>query len=331
MNIYPFINSRDIRVYLKSVDYSFSSLEAAWLIWKSKYTSVREKHAAWKELMESMPDCKIEERASTRPYPSLHRLLERLMEVENKYIALIQADDPKTFFCFEYTSDSVWQEGYSLPCYAECLKRAIACCRNESETEAVRIRIRKVWFDGSGRSIDAEVSAGGEIMKVLCDELLTQEEWNILHRSFDGMRFDFPTPFKRGDIICNPGRLSSTDCECDYGLCVLEAIPCGSNRGDSSDMVVQGLFQRDDGVLFAECTANYMNFEHYRGALTGKKRVLTAISNYIRNEISLELLLNAYHAILAEEQAISSRPWNTTREGLELAGILGGDCCEQQI
>ena len=46
-----------------------------------------------------------------------------------------------------------------------------------------------------------------------------------------------------------------------------------------------------------------------------------AISNYLKGEISLELLLNAYHVIIAEEHAKDTRPQNITKEGLELAGI----------
>lgn len=67
-----------------------------------------------------------------------------------------------------------------------------------------------------------------------------------------------------------------------------------------------------------------MNFEYYRGELCGKKRILTAISNYLKDNISLELLLAAYHTILTEEWAKDTRPWNITDEGLSLAGIPKG-------
>lgn len=170
----------------------------------------------------------------------------------------------------------------------------------------------------------------GEILRILFDDLKPREELEIVYHGFDGMWFDFPNPFKRGDIIYNPGKFNRTDFECDYGPCVLEEeIPLRNcvqrlkknDGGDSSDMLVHGIFQNDDGTVFSECTANYMNYEYYRGELNGKMRILKAISNYLKDKIPIELLMNAYHTILAEEQAKNSQTWNITEEGLELAGM----------
>ena len=33
MDVYKFINSKDIREYLKKINYEFTPVEAAWLIW----------------------------------------------------------------------------------------------------------------------------------------------------------------------------------------------------------------------------------------------------------------------------------------------------------
>ena len=46
-----------------------------------------------------------------------------------------------------------------------------------------------------------------------------------------------------------------------------------------------------------------------------------AISNYLKGEISLDLLLNAYHVIILEEHIKDARPYNITQEGIALAGI----------
>ena len=45
------------------------------------------------------------------------------------------------------------------------------------------------------------------------------------------------------------------------------------------------------------------------------------ISNYLKGEISLDLLLNAYHVIILEEHIKDARPYNITQEGIALAGI----------
>lgn len=336
LDIYKFINSRDIREYLKNINYNFSTLEVAWIVWKSKYTTLKEKHDAWNEIIATMPDCTIEKRSNTLPQPSLHRYLEKIMEIENKYIEAVQVDEPECFYFYTYTPDEEWYQGQPTPNYSECFKAAVASCYYESETKDIsnyRIRIRKVWFNGEDEKLGLEVTTTGEVLKVLYDDFKSVEELEILDQGFDGMWFDFPNPFKRGDIIYNPARFSRADFECDYGPCVLEEeIPLRrcvehlkkSGGADCSDMTVDGLFQHEDGTIFAECTANYMNFEYYRGELDGKKRILKAISNYLKGEISLELLLASYHTILAEEWAKDTRPCNITEKGLELAGIPKG-------
>ena len=80
MNICKFINSMDIRDYLNRISYSFTTKEAAWLIYQSRNHTINEKLSAWKELIEYMPDCEIEE-SYGRPYiPSLHEYLKKYID-----------------------------------------------------------------------------------------------------------------------------------------------------------------------------------------------------------------------------------------------------------
>lgn len=44
MDIIRFINSRDIREYLRKCDYQFTALEAAWLIYRCRSATIKEKH-----------------------------------------------------------------------------------------------------------------------------------------------------------------------------------------------------------------------------------------------------------------------------------------------
>ena len=78
MDIFRFINSGVMRKHLKDMGYEFSSLEAAWLIYQCHSAPIGEKHAAWKELIETMPDCEIAERFNTVPQKSLHAFLKSI-------------------------------------------------------------------------------------------------------------------------------------------------------------------------------------------------------------------------------------------------------------
>ena len=86
MNVYRFINSKDIREHLESIKYPFGSLEAAWIIYQCRFASLEEKHAAWRELIQTMPDCAIEERPNIEAHDSLHRFLAAYMERETKLL-----------------------------------------------------------------------------------------------------------------------------------------------------------------------------------------------------------------------------------------------------
>lgn len=57
---------------LTNTRYFRTSLEAAWLVWENDLVSVKEKHAAWDELIRTMQDCRIEERYRISEQDSLH-------------------------------------------------------------------------------------------------------------------------------------------------------------------------------------------------------------------------------------------------------------------
>ena len=42
---------------------------------------------------------------------------------------------------------------------------------------------------------------------------------------------------------------------------------------------------------------DYLGLEYYTGPLGGKKRILKAVSNYLKGEIDLTLALNAYYCL----------------------------------
>ena len=58
MDIYKFINSKDVRNYLKEINYEFTPVETAWLIWQST-KPLEERHKAWQEMIYTMPDVPI--------------------------------------------------------------------------------------------------------------------------------------------------------------------------------------------------------------------------------------------------------------------------------
>ena len=59
MDLFRFIDSKDIREHLRQIGYSFTAPEAAFLVWQCRNATLKEKFAAWREIIETMPDCSL--------------------------------------------------------------------------------------------------------------------------------------------------------------------------------------------------------------------------------------------------------------------------------
>ena len=98
MDIYEFINSRDIQEYLKEIQYSFDPLQQAFLVWQSGRHTLTQKHEAWKELIATLPDMEVPERINCRAWKSLNKMLQDYMDLENKYIDHFKKHESETAF-----------------------------------------------------------------------------------------------------------------------------------------------------------------------------------------------------------------------------------------
>ena len=82
MDIYRFLDSNDIRAHLQSLRYGFTLPEAAFLVWQCATAPLSEKHAAWRELIKTMPDCRMERRRNMCEIQSMHGFLQEYIELE---------------------------------------------------------------------------------------------------------------------------------------------------------------------------------------------------------------------------------------------------------
>jgi len=269
MDIYRFINSADIRNHLRKIGYKFSALEAAWLVWQSKFTSLKEKHDAWNEIIRTMPDCGLPKRAGTRSYPSLHDYLHRYMNMQKNQLEILQRKDNSAVYSYSVqVFDDDWE-------YEDCglYSNFLLCQENGREhhqyhpelTEkefmnTSRILIKKIWIDGEKCSIQAEFNGYGEVISILQYGDLTDDEENLICSGFKKMWFAFPTPFKKGDIVTVCGRnddvfvLDQLDSESEARDSLWEI-------GDSSDMVARGYFIEPHlHNIYYECIHEYIAF-----------------------------------------------------------------------
>ena len=304
MDIFRFINSRDIREYLKSQNYPFTSLEAAWLIYQCRCATIKEKHEAWQELIQTMPDCAVAERPHTARHESLHQFLKEYIRTEDEILDWFFRDEKDAIYNCEFWEYAMWCPGGEyFDSFQKCLK-----AYTDRRLGKMTFKITKQILN-SDQCTYVIFSADNEPLKF--DTSWYPEGGDeILYGVLGGLEFDFPTPFTKGDILCE-SEVYEMNPSLRADLFVITDLPaCSKNESyrDGCRMKVWGFFLKYDGTLQYEDMYNYMNLEYFRGELSGKKRILKALSNYIKGEIDVGLFANAYHKILCEEYAKSQNP-----------------------
>lgn len=334
MNIYDLLNSRSIAEHWKEINYQPDSLETAWLIYTNRKLGFDKKCELWERIAWEMPDMEIRERVNCRHYDSLHDFLYRFMAVSRRFLEWFNDNTDCVYTLKDADNDWPFDTAFSS---IDSLKEFI---KTEECEDIGSFVIKKTEVDDyPGYPARIKINKNFDI--------ICQEDWNYgafpcgydeydVLLAFKGMWFDFPVPFKRGDVIYNPYYKFGYDTREFNGKTELLVVQdVGSDRmsekvkkwffegkkGDTTDMSFGGYTQRRDGIVYRESFCNYMDFEFYHGEYKGFQRIIKALSNYEKGLINDELLMHAYHQILSEERARSDIPYFYTREGLELAGI----------
>ena len=81
MNIYDFLNSRDVAAYCREINKTWNPFEMAVIIGRSRCT-MAEKHKAWCELINEYPDMPTPENTHYESCGSLHKKLAETMDYE---------------------------------------------------------------------------------------------------------------------------------------------------------------------------------------------------------------------------------------------------------
>lgn len=120
-----------------------------------------------------------------------------------------------------------------------------------------------------------------------------------LINNFEGFWFDFPTPFKKSDLlwIPNPNRSDETgggECFVLDELSTWNPLEHIRNHGDDIDMCGYCYCKASDNTIFYNSICNYMDFEFYNGPYSLEEKNLVALSKFLKGKITVDILLNAY-------------------------------------
>ena len=84
MDIYRFIDSRDMREHLQKLNYAFTTPEAAFLVYWYKAATLEERIAAWREIIHTMPNCAMAERLNLEAIPDFHQFLRDHIDLQER-------------------------------------------------------------------------------------------------------------------------------------------------------------------------------------------------------------------------------------------------------
>ena len=300
MNIYDFVNSRDIREHWQNIGFVPNALESAWLVYQSNNHTIEEKHEAWSWIISNMPDCEVNGKNIETPQKSLHNFLKKYMEIENAIITNFFAPEPGAV----YTYRALWKselekydngtEWYKVNSIFPTFDDAYADATEDDELAPLFLEFEKKHLGAHGRSICIRMTPDKK--PVFLDEEFffdTEEDSDLYYNVFFYLHFDFPTPFKKGDIICPAKKVKYKNPKAwDATFVVGE---------DSEDGTPVG-YMAEDEYVYCERIYSYMDFELLEGEPRRDRRMLLPISKYLRGEIDLALLLGACRMITLEMQ-----------------------------
>ncbi len=340
MNVLDFVNSTDIRDYLKKIDYKCNQLEASWLVYQNGMHTLEEKMNAWNWIIDNMEDCEVPERINCSYRNSLHESLKLYMEMLNGKIDRFYTEGTNVAYTYRYLVNGYpdWIEGehlYSSPdiCWA-CIEEDL----DEDEiSNLTEVRITRDVIDNEGATVTLVFTKRKKIMDAYFIPI-NDEEQDLTRYFFNGMWFQFPVPFEKGDVLVRFDEEKYPGNRFAEGPFVLNDITpwyaAGldeerrksyeeGRNGDETDMNAWGYFQDENGRIYSEVMFNYMDLELYKGTFEGKHRLLRALSNYVKGYIAVDLLMTACRKITIDEcgKDIILSSWYTD-EGLILAGLI---------
>ncbi len=301
MDFTKFINSRDVREHLKNIGYDFNSLEAAWLVWNSITVTYEEKTEAVRYIIENMPDMSIEGNFLRKHVPSLHGHLKFIYETERKWLKEMHEREDNTVYCISFYDESECNWVPLKPVFYELdtAETYIKSCFLSDPKELYRIK--KIRTDDGYEISAATYRADGSLRSIDC-YMFDSEDEEELFFFFYSLYLEFPVPFKRGDLLCNP-----------YGI----LLPCEGpfvfeklhHTNDDKNKKLSFMYYNMNAdayyfdpecntELLHYCVHNYMDFEYYRRELTGTDCVLTAVSDYVKGKTDAAELCNEYMRIM---------------------------------
>ena len=342
MDIYSYLNSKDVAEHCRKINHQFNAIGTAFIINACRHISLEEKLWLFQKIIDTMPDEILSQKASRLKMhmEDNHGIqTDSFHEALSHYIAAMQKDlndfltaEPDTVFSwvcwYRDWKDEIDRHGlyFSFDAAKAALKDEILdFIEDYSDVSGFTGIIYKRRINTKECS-QAVINGNG---------LLTYLSDNGINSSFfEEIWVKIPVPFKKGDLLygTNPHQLSCTNTgkepmvfvdACYEGLDENDPKDRRKMAGrDASDMTAYGYWLDDKGKIYAEVMHSYHDLEYYRGEIKGDVRLLKALSAHLKGEINAHMLMIAYDAVLREREMQAVFPgWDYIPDCYQKMGI----------
>jgi len=142
MNLYNFINSKDMRNYLQEIQYQFTTSEAAFIVYWCKHATLDKKIEAWNEIIKTMPDCSMERRLNMMQIDSFHAFLKDYIALQKQDIQNFYTDDGYIYRYEYYKTENLERfDGFGMlfSNYASCMDYCREKILADGDVDSIRI------------------------------------------------------------------------------------------------------------------------------------------------------------------------------------------------
>jgi hypothetical protein len=247
----------------------------------------------------------------------LHQFLKRYVELEEELIASFYKVETNAVYSYRMYFDDGSRNWYNVSAMFKTFDEAYVDSWDEELPEPNFVEFTKTYFGAEGKQIFVRLNAAKEIVRV--DEtnyLASDEEYSVFQFGFQEMNFEFPLPFKKGDVL-RKARGRYTRPHYSYDTYAFESIDneCGYT-------IAKGYVADENGDVQNVSIHMYMDLEHVSSPLVNGEKALLPIGKFLSGEIDLALLLGAYRDICCRSEAnMVNLHAGYTKEKRKLAGV----------
>lgn len=245
MNILDFIPSQTVRNFARQSNYKLTSKDAACIVFASN-KPLREKHEAYRAIIETMPNCKV---GNKKQSIMLHELLSALMDWENKFIFKLKnapnmLGGGNVLIKLDY-KQSVYDDGKLYALYNKIHNHVYMSERefiDIAKTFPLQFLDKPEAFSLNAQIANDDISCiyatyncNWEIVDVtpsFANDAADKEYTDVVRAvAHIALSDKFPFPFKSGDLVCRKEMYIGDDKHLEYFDAQIEIIDAVEKDG----------------------------------------------------------------------------------------------------